>query len=71
MVKRTASAPMKIEVGGEVKWICACGLSNKQPFCDGSHKSLGTAEEGAQLCWYDSAGKRHSCDGPFADSRSW
>ena len=22
-------------------WWCACGKSNKQPFCDGSHKGSG------------------------------
>jgi CDGSH-type Zn-finger protein len=23
---------------GKCYWWCACGLSKKQPFCDGSHK---------------------------------
>ncbi len=32
-------APMPIEVeAGKSYWWCACGLSKKQPFCDGSHK---------------------------------
>ncbi|MFC2186700.1 glutamate synthase-related protein [Peijinzhouia sedimentorum] len=32
--------PKKVELEkGEVKYWCACGLSNNQPFCDGSHKS--------------------------------
>ena len=32
-------APLPIEVeAGKSYWWCACGLSKKQPFCDGSHK---------------------------------
>ncbi len=27
----------KVEAG-EKYWWCTCGLSTKQPFCDGSHK---------------------------------
>ena len=31
--------PIKVEVNkGEDQYWCACGLSSKQPFCDGSHK---------------------------------
>jgi len=28
----------ELEAGKKYYW-CACGLSKKQPFCDGSHKS--------------------------------
>ena len=31
-----------VEEGKKYFW-CACGLSQKQPFCDGSHKSTGFA----------------------------
>jgi len=31
--------PFGIEVqAGKTYWWCACGLSKRQPFCDGSHK---------------------------------
>jgi CDGSH-type Zn-finger protein len=71
LVQRTATAPVKIEVGGEAKWICACGLSKNQPLCDGSHKRLGTVDEGDQLYWYDADGKRQECREPVANIRSW
>ena len=31
---------VKVEKGKTYSW-CACGLSQKQPFCDGSHKKEG------------------------------
>ncbi len=34
-----AKAPIAVEVeAGKSYWWCSCGLSQKQPFCDGSHK---------------------------------
>ena len=27
-------------------WICMCGLSRNQPFCDGSHKKIAGEEDG-------------------------
>jgi CDGSH-type Zn-finger protein len=32
--------PFEVEAGKTYYW-CACGLSAKQPFCDGSHKDTG------------------------------
>ncbi len=32
-------APIPVEVvAGETYWWCACGRSQSQPFCDGSHE---------------------------------
>jgi CDGSH iron-sulfur domain-containing protein 3 len=37
---------MEVRVGNESKWICMCGLSSNQPFCDGSHKKTADEEAG-------------------------
>ncbi len=38
--KKAGNGPMAIELKkGEIYAWCACGLSNGQPFCDGSHIS--------------------------------
>lgn len=71
LVKRTGTAPHKLEVGGETRWICACGLSKNQPFCDGSHRALGTSVEGDDLYWYDAEGKRHAVADALPDVRAW
>jgi len=34
-----SKAPIEVAVErGKSYWWCACGLSQQQPFCDGSHK---------------------------------
>jgi CDGSH-type Zn-finger protein len=65
-------APYAVEVeAGQSYWWCACGKSQDQPFCDGSHKTTAfspvqfTAEETCTvyLCGCKrTAGKPH-CDG--------
>lgn len=65
-------APYPVEVqGGKTYWWCSCGLSKKQPFCDGSHKGSGlspvswTAEKDgkAWFCGCKATGKSPMCDG--------
>ena len=66
--------PVELNADTEYHW-CACGRSNNQPFCDGSHKGTGlmprvfTAEETktAYLCGCKHTGNGPFCDGSHAD----
>lgn len=60
---------LNLEAGKKYYW-CACGLSKKQPLCDGSHKGTGinpleyqaTQSGEAWLC-----GCKQTRDQPFCD----
>lgn len=71
-------AKVQLEAGKEY-YFCTCGKSNKQPFCDGSHKGTDfkpkafTAEEDgdAYLCACKHSNNQPFCDGShkqFSDS---
>lgn len=41
-IHRAGNAPVEIDlVEGQTYAWCACGRSNTQPFCDGSHQGTG------------------------------
>lgn len=70
--KATQSSPYVVEVKeGENYFWCACGLSSKQPFCDGSHKTTEftptkfTAESDGKIafCGCRQTGNSPRCDG--------
>jgi CDGSH-type Zn-finger protein len=45
-VRREDRGPKEVKIGNISKWVCMCGLSNNQPFCDGAHKKTLDEEEG-------------------------
>ena len=68
-VAQKAPYAVECEAGKKYFW-CACGLSKKQPFCDGSHKGSGFAPTAftpeksgtVHLC-----GCKHTANAPYCD----
>ncbi len=65
-------APFAVAVeAGKSYWWCACGLSARQPFCDGSHKTTtftpveyaATATQTVYFCGCKHSAKKPLCDG--------
>ena len=60
---------VSLEAGKSYAW-CACGLSQSQPYCDGSHKGTGLTpvvfkQEGTEEAWL--CGCKATKDQPFCD----
>jgi CDGSH-type Zn-finger protein len=52
MVYHEATGPTEVKPQEKSVWICACGLSQNLPHCDGSHKKA-RQEEAGKLCIYN------------------
>ena len=69
VIAQKAPYPVEVEEGRDYYW-CSCGRSNKQPFCDGSHKDTGMtpvkfkAEKTGTVYF---CGCKHSKKGPLCD----
>jgi len=49
LVRHDATGPIEVPPSDKSAWICACGLSQNMPYCDGAHKVCrqdGGEEEG-------------------------
>ena len=51
-IHHDATGPIEVKPQAESVWICACGLSQDLPFCDGSHRKA-RQEEPGKLYVYD------------------
>ncbi|MCS7189050.1 MAG: CDGSH iron-sulfur domain-containing protein [Bacteroidia bacterium] len=63
-------APYRVSLEVGTYWWCACGRSQKQPFCDGSHKGTGISPlklsiEEPKKVWL--CGCKHTQNPPFCD----
>jgi CDGSH-type Zn-finger protein len=62
LVKLSATGPVKVEPSDKPIFVCACGLSRKFPFCDGTHKTCRDEAEGKTFV-YDENLQRHEANG--------
>ncbi len=68
LIERHRNKPYVVSIGGETKYVCGCGLSANQPYCDGTHKITQTETAGT-LYWYDQGGQRRQATEPYPGIR--
>jgi CDGSH-type Zn-finger protein len=57
LVKKEYKGPLEIKAGTKSMWVCMCGLSGNQPFCDESHKKT-AEEEDNKIYVYENEGNK-------------
>lgn len=64
LVQHNTKGPVEVKSkDGQSFWICQCGLSRNQPYCDGSH-NVAVNEEENKLYEYDESQKQTELAGP-------
>lgn len=56
LIRHDATGPAEIPPQARSVWACRCGLSQNQPYCDGSHAQV-RAEAPGTLHAYDPIGQ--------------
>ncbi len=52
LVIHEATGPIEVKPQTQSVWICACGLTQSAPFCDGSHKLARQNDKADEVCVY-------------------
>jgi len=58
LVRLDATGPIEVPPQDKSVYICACGLSQDLPFCDGSHKKCERFEPDAGKVYVYDAGRK-------------
>ncbi len=53
LIYHDATGPIELPPQEKSAWICACGLSQNLPYCDGAHSICRKTEEEGKVYTYD------------------